>query len=538
MNATRAVSLCAQTEMPRTKVQKKYVYLTLGQLMRSSLSSSDDEAYGLPVGRIEGESASQWDEDVVYAASDDDNVSGDDDDNVSSSSDDNVSSSSDDNVSGSSGDNVSGDDEQSDEPELTYTPTRSTAHREEARRLMRRVRKKEASVDALVERRVAARTPAMTYEAEMDRKFAVRQLRPQDIPAAKSVLAQWTNAHGWCFAPVLAGRRAQLDFPSNAYIELSETGAVANRSGSFYATHLALFVDGKLPKHLDDQASHLCHFPECCNVEHLVWESRFVNSARNACANRGTCIRHSGAPDCVFVPHVATVYDKELRRYKSRPPGGRPLPQRSFVNHSWQRALLTTQLWSETIGASATAAASSATAAASSATAAAAAAAASSSSSSSSSTTYPTTFTLENELFCHAPQSCYLRNHKFGTKQHVCRHEMELHGFDRTKQPGYDAFLKCRLRAGGEKAWQERKRKLAAADAAADVAGDIEWTSANACYCHAPGGCSRRDRKYSTIGVKRHELDAHGYDRLNDPRYQEFVRQNRVRGGQASRGRK
>jgi len=51
----------------------------------------------------------------------------------------------------------------------------------------------------------------------------------------------------------------------------------------------------------DEQISHLCHDPDCCNPQHLVIEARWKNVRRNYCGEDGSC-------DCGMTPKCLRTY--------------------------------------------------------------------------------------------------------------------------------------------------------------------------------------------------------------------------------------
>jgi len=51
----------------------------------------------------------------------------------------------------------------------------------------------------------------------------------------------------------------------------------------------------------DEQISHLCHNPDCCNPQHLVIEARWKNARRNFCGENGLC-------DCGMQPTCIRTY--------------------------------------------------------------------------------------------------------------------------------------------------------------------------------------------------------------------------------------
>jgi len=51
----------------------------------------------------------------------------------------------------------------------------------------------------------------------------------------------------------------------------------------------------------DEQISHLCHNPDCCNPIHLVIEPRWKNMRRNFCGENGVC-------DCGMQPPCIRTY--------------------------------------------------------------------------------------------------------------------------------------------------------------------------------------------------------------------------------------
>jgi hypothetical protein len=51
----------------------------------------------------------------------------------------------------------------------------------------------------------------------------------------------------------------------------------------------------------DEQISHLCHNPDCCNPLHLVIEFRWKNVRRNYCGEKGVC-------DCGMQPPCIRTY--------------------------------------------------------------------------------------------------------------------------------------------------------------------------------------------------------------------------------------
>ncbi len=48
--------------------------------------------------------------------------------------------------------------------------------------------------------------------------------------------------------------------------------------------------------------SHICHRKHCVKAEHLVYESKAVNSQRNVCVQEGLCMGHGDSPNCILPP--------------------------------------------------------------------------------------------------------------------------------------------------------------------------------------------------------------------------------------------
>ena len=60
---------------------------------------------------------------------------------------------------------------------------------------------------------------------------------------------------------------------------------------------------GHLLAEMDDdgetvEVSHLCHYRDCVNVEHLTLETHWINLGRRQCVAAGRCLGHQ--PPCIF----------------------------------------------------------------------------------------------------------------------------------------------------------------------------------------------------------------------------------------------
>ena len=47
------------------------------------------------------------------------------------------------------------------------------------------------------------------------------------------------------------------------------------------------------------EVSHLCHEPQCVNVDHLSLEPHSINTDRQKCFNRGVCRNHGAYKSCL-----------------------------------------------------------------------------------------------------------------------------------------------------------------------------------------------------------------------------------------------
>ena len=67
------------------------------------------------------------------------------------------------------------------------------------------------------------------------------------------------------------------------------------------ATHVVLCYGCSFPKNKSDQASHLCHNPQCVHPQHIAWEALDLHGSRDMCRRHGSCLGHErwNARPCV-----------------------------------------------------------------------------------------------------------------------------------------------------------------------------------------------------------------------------------------------
>jgi len=70
----------------------------------------------------------------------------------------------------------------------------------------------------------------------------------------------------------------------------------------YTCSHIVLVANGRVPRAIGLQASHLCHETKCLNIDHLVWEYRYDNLRRNRCIGESACICGL-QPPCVPTAH-------------------------------------------------------------------------------------------------------------------------------------------------------------------------------------------------------------------------------------------
>lgn len=71
---------------------------------------------------------------------------------------------------------------------------------------------------------------------------------------------------------------------------------------TYLCSHVVLVAAGFKPLNTGLQASHLCHTPRCCLVDHLVWEYGSVNLKRRYCTDKPACVCGS-YPPCIPTAH-------------------------------------------------------------------------------------------------------------------------------------------------------------------------------------------------------------------------------------------